>query len=469
MKRRGSILVGLLWCLALLSVLVIGLLHSAHLDLRVAKNQGDQIQAHYLALAGIEKAKALIYHDAVDRKRAAKNHNGAMYDSAQDFRDVSLGRGQFRVFRQGDRDEGGKILYGIADEESRLNVNRASADDLGKLYGMRPEIAAAIMDWRDPDNTPTPGGAEAEYYASLQPPYLPRNGPLQTTREMLMISGVTRELFLGEDTNQNGLLDAEEDDGADSLPPDNRDGILDAGWSGLVTVDSSVLNRNAAGEERVNIQSADEKTLTAVRGISAELAKAIVVYRGQKQFQSVADLLELGAVIPQNPSQPAPGNQNQPANAPPTTARGRAAQSSQGANSGAQATGPKLVSEELLMEIADDLTTLSEDSQPGAININTAKAEVLACLPGISQELAQAIVAYRRSAGFFPNIAYLLKVDGFTRDIFKQVAAKVCCRSETFRILGEGKIKSTGARKRIQVIVRLKPGEIETLSWREDL
>jgi competence ComEA-like helix-hairpin-helix protein len=121
------------------------------------------------------------------------------------------------------------------------------------------------------------------------------------------------------------------------------------------------------------------------------------------------------------------------------------------------------------MEIADDLTTLSQDSQPGAININTANAEVLACLPGISQELAQAIVAYRRSAGFFPNIAYLLKVDGFTRDIFKQVAAKVCCRSETFRILCEGKIKSTGARKRIQVIVRLKPGDIETLSWREDL
>jgi len=466
-RKRGSILVGLLWCLALLSVLVIGLLHSAHLDLRVTKNQGDQIQAHYLALAGIEKAKALIYHDAADRKRSAKNHNGAVYDSAQDFRDVSFGRGQFRVFRQGGREEGGKLFYGIADEESRLNVNRASADELGKLYGMRPEIAAAILDWRDPDNTPTPGGAEAEYYASLQPPYLPRNGPLQTTREMLMISGVTRELFLGEDTNQNGLLDPEEDDGRDSLPPDNRDGILDTGWSGLVTVDSSVLNRNAAGEERVNIQSSDEKTLAAVRGISAELAKAIVVYRGQKEFQSLADLLDVGAVIQQNPNQPPPANQ--PRNATQSTARGRAAQSNQGANSGAQATGPKLVSQELLMEIADDVTTLSQDTQPGAININTASAEVLACLPGISQELAQAIVAYRRSAGFFPNVAYLLKVDGFTRDIFKQVAPKVCCRSETFRILCEGKVNSTGARKRIQVIVRLKPGDIETLSWREDL
>ena len=67
MRRNGSILVGLLWCLALLSVVVIGVLHTARLDLLVVKNYGDRVQAHYLALAGIEKAKALLYQDARDR------------------------------------------------------------------------------------------------------------------------------------------------------------------------------------------------------------------------------------------------------------------------------------------------------------------------------------------------------------------------------------------------------------------
>ena len=86
-----------------------------------------------------------------------------------------------------------------------------------------------------------------------------------------------------------------------------------------------------------------------------------------------------------------------------------------------------------------------------------------------SAELAQAIVSYRQSAGFFPNIAWLLKVDGMTREIFKQVAPSVCARSETFRILCEGKVRSTGARKRIQVVVQLGDGEINTLSYREDL
>ena len=81
MRNRASVLVGLLWCLALLSVLVIGVLHTARLDLQVAKNYGDVIQARYLALAGIETAKALLYHDAIERKRGAKNHTGALYDA----------------------------------------------------------------------------------------------------------------------------------------------------------------------------------------------------------------------------------------------------------------------------------------------------------------------------------------------------------------------------------------------------
>jgi len=123
----------------------------------------------------------------------------------------------------------------------------------------------------------------------------------------------------------------------------------------------------------------------------------------------------------------------------------------------------------LLMDIGDDVTTNPGRVQQGAININTASAEVLACLPGVNESLAQAIVAYRRSAGFFPNIAWLLKVDGLTQEIFKQLAPKVAARSDTYRILSEGIVPSSGARKRIQAIVRLDAGSFDMLAWREDL
>jgi competence ComEA-like helix-hairpin-helix protein len=102
------------------------------------------------------------------------------------------------------------------------------------------------------------------------------------------------------------------------------------------------------------------------------------------------------------------------------------------------------------------------------VNINTASLDVLACLPGISRELAQAIISYRTSGGFFPNTACLLKVPGLTTDIFKQVAARVSVRSETFRILCEGNVTSTGTRQRIQEIVHIGLSDLTTLSYRED-
>src|SRR5215470_9872510 len=83
---RASILIGLLWCLALLSVVVIGFLHTARRDLQVGKNYGDRIQAHYLALSGIEKAKALLYQDAKDRSHNGKSHDGSYYNDAGQFR-----------------------------------------------------------------------------------------------------------------------------------------------------------------------------------------------------------------------------------------------------------------------------------------------------------------------------------------------------------------------------------------------
>ena len=436
MRQKASILVGLLWCLALLSVIVIGVLHTARMDLLVVKNYDDRIQAHYLALAGIEKAKALLYRDANERSRTQKNHSGNFYDDVQQFREVPFSRGVFSVIRRGRSDEGGGIVFGVSDEESRLNLNTATADELAKLKNMTPDVATAIVNWRGGDSATTT--AEAQYYAGLQPPYQPRNGPFQTVREMLMVRGVIPELFLGKDVHQNGMLASSgENDFAGSVDSS------DLGWAGILTVDSTVQNLNAAGADRVNIQSADESSLTAVKGITPQMARAIVSYRGQHRFESIADLLD---VTPQQ-------NQNQ---------RG-----SSGAG-GSNQSGNNVVNENLFMDIADDVTTDTGQSLAGAINVNTAGLDVLVCLPGMTRELAQAVISQRQSGGFYANTAELLKVPGLTRGIFKQIAPLVTARSETFRILSEGKINSTGARQRIQAIVHVGLNDQKTLSWRED-
>ncbi len=450
MRRRGSILVGLLWCLALLSVVVIGVLHTARMDLLVVKNYGDRMQAHYLALAGVEKAKALLYHDARGRTRSGRHHSGALYDAPDSFRNVAFGRGHFQVFRRGKEEEGGGVLYGVSDEESRLNLNVATAEDLARLDGMTSELVAAIMDWRDEDNAVTAGGAEEEYYASLAPPHQPRNGPFQTLRELLMVRGVSPQLFRGDDLHLSGFLEP---------ATENRDdtglAVMDTGWAGLLTVDSSIKDISATGGDRVNIQSADERSLTGVRGITADIAKAIVAYRGQHRFESIADLLEVTSVASQNQPGRSLSANPPPQGQPPNT-------------STAAPQGPKVVSETLLMEIADELTTQSEADMAGVVNINTASLDVLACLPGVSRELAQAIISFRQSNGFFPNVAWLLKVPGMAQSIFKPLAPRVSVRSETFRILSEGRIASTGTRQRIQEIVHIGLHDVTTLSYRED-
>ena len=128
MRQNASILVGLLWCLALLAIMAVGVLHTARLDLQVGKNYGDRIQAHYLALAGVEKARALLYKNAHDRSSTRKSHDGALYDDTADFQNITFGRGVYRVFHRQSPGEGGAVQYGVSDEESRLNLNTATTD-----------------------------------------------------------------------------------------------------------------------------------------------------------------------------------------------------------------------------------------------------------------------------------------------------------------------------------------------------
>jgi DNA uptake protein ComE-like DNA-binding protein len=460
----ASVLVGLLWCVALLSVVVIGVLHLTRLDLLVVKNHGDRIQARYLALAGIEKAKALLYQEARSRSRSGRNHSGGLYDAPAHFRQAQLGRGHFQVFRQGRADEGGGLIHGVSDEESRLNVNQAGPEELRKLEGMTPDIVAAIVDWRDRDNQVTAGGAEADYYASFQPPYQPRNGPFQTVRELLMVRGISRDLLLGRDADLKLALPSDgPEDAGQPAPNPGGGGLLEAGWASVLAVNSSVEDVNAAGQDRLNIQSADENALTAVKGITREIAKAIVAHRGQNRFQSIADLLDVTAVQEQGQ------NPLQGGSAQPQAQGGQPAGPVPGRGSPApNPAGPKVVSETLLVDLADDLTVQSDASQPGAVNINTAGLEVLACLPGMTRELAQAVVNQRQSAGFYPNIAGVLRVPGFNAALFKQIAPRITARSETFRILSEGKVPSSGARQRIEAVVHVGLRGIQTLSYRED-
>ncbi len=450
MNQRGSILVGLLWCLVLLSVVVISVLHASRIDLLVARNHADTIQAHYLARAGIERAIALLYHDARDRSRSARHHTGNLHDAPEQFQEIPLGRGTWSVLRKALPHEAGPFVFGVQDEEGRFNVNTAPAEDFEpfrELHGVAPDVIAAILDWRDTDNLTGAGGAEIDHYASLVPPRRCRNGPFESVRELLMVRGITSELLYG-------VRLARGDRDPTQPPDDPQSASAGPSWADHLTVHSVTSDLNASGQDRVNVQSADEAALTSVRGITADIARAIVAWRNNQRLESIAHLLDVTA--------PAPGGGGggvpQPGGIPGQPAPGRNAAPS----------GPPVIDEDLLIEIADDITVHEGGLRPGLININTAPVEVLDTLPGIDRQLAHAIISHRQSGGYFPNIAALLRVPGFNPDLLKQIASRITVRSETFRILGEGHLRFSGARRRIEVVVHIGLNDVELLAYRED-
>jgi general secretion pathway protein K len=64
------------------------------------------------------------------------------------------------------------------------------------LLGISPAIIPPIVDWLDPDSIESEGGAEADYYLRLIPPYEPRNGPMPTLGDLRMIKGMDDATFM---------------------------------------------------------------------------------------------------------------------------------------------------------------------------------------------------------------------------------------------------------------------------------
>ncbi len=66
-------------------------------------------------------------------------------------------------------------------------------------------IVDALVDWVDEDDRESGQGAESSYYQSLDRPYSCRNGPIQYIEELLLVKGITPELFYGK-AEEGGLI-----------------------------------------------------------------------------------------------------------------------------------------------------------------------------------------------------------------------------------------------------------------------
>lgn len=157
------------------------------------------------------------------------------------------------------------MRFGVTPESGKLNINTAAEQQVGDLFtplllglGLEnpQELIAAFLDWRDADDDVREGGAELEYYNTLEPPYNPKNGPLDSVEELLLVRGFTAAVLYGEDVNRNGILDANEDDGQASEPYyDNGDGVLNYGLAPFLTIWSRELDTALDNQPRINLNA----------------------------------------------------------------------------------------------------------------------------------------------------------------------------------------------------------------------
>jgi hypothetical protein len=99
-----------------------------------------------------------------------------------------------------------EVLVRVGKEGRKTNLNQASDAQirdriiqwLGEdRFDEAEQLADAILDWRDPDDLTRTNGAEADDYEARGLDYEPANGPFNLLTELLLVRGVTRELFWG--------------------------------------------------------------------------------------------------------------------------------------------------------------------------------------------------------------------------------------------------------------------------------
>ena len=243
------------------------------------RTEKHAVELEWLGRSGVELARYLLsqqepagqQYDALNQKWA-----GGIGDSNSPLAHIPM---------QGFPLSGGTISLRIVDLERKFNLNLLVPEILNQalvLIGVEPleaqPIVDAIQDWQDADDTPRANGAESDYYLTLDPPHAAKNGPFDDVAELLMVKGVTPQMFFGS-TNA----------GASAV--------------GLRDLFTSVSGRF------ININTASAEVMQLIPDVDGDLARAIVMTRaGQdgiegneddQPFRSMGELANVPGMTPQ--------------------------------------------------------------------------------------------------------------------------------------------------------------------------
>jgi type II secretory pathway component PulK len=364
-KDSGSVLIIVLWVALGLITIALYFANSMIFELRSSDNRVAAMEAEQAVTGAARYVSYMLGNLA--QPGIVPDPTGYLSDT------VPLGDSYFWLLG---RSTNGQVsldlpFYGLVDEASKLNLNTATLAMLEALPRMTPQLAAAIIDWRDNDQNVSENGAETETYMLRRPPYRAKDNRFESIEELRLVQGADLDILFGEDSNMNGVLDPNENDGDETPPSDNRDGRLDPGILEYLTVYSRDSKIGENGTNKVNV--ADNNARQQIRSL---LEQQLGTDRGDEVSRAL------------NP----PGG-NQPAVGSLIEFYLRSAMTS-----------------DEFAKVEPEIM-VGATAKEGLVNVNTASDVVLGCLPGLSNYVS-AVVSYRQSssADKLQTVAWLTEV-----------------------------------------------------------
>ena len=489
-QRDGYVLIAVLLVIVVLSLSAYQFADSMSAEYQVAYRSMEAAQAKAHAVSGVHYAAAALADPDTVANVLANNP----YDCEQAFSNVSIGAtdgarkgGRFALLNITDNGDASTEKftrkYGVTDESGKINLNAmvridSSGESLHAMLVLLPnmteELADAIVDWLDEDEDQRASGAEAGAYSE----YKPKNGPLSTIDELLLVRGVTPELLYGNDRNRNGIQDAGESNGGD----------FSRGWSDYLTVYGRELNVDSTGAPRYYVNGT---TLAEVNQKIAEAAgQALADYAIAYRLYTVSSTL-----IPM-PSRTVKGGPTELNAAVQQSLKSSGKAKRSIANSlltlvntrvtlprapGAMPDAPSVVVDSplnspeylktILPMLLDKLTCKNGYEFNPRINVNTAPQPLLAVLPGVTPEDAAAAVAAR--ANLSPGTAeyatgsWLVTQAGMRPDIFRQIERYITGYTQTYRVQSIGYFGRGGPVARVEAVIDINGGKPRIVYFRD--
>ncbi len=207
-RRAGVALILALLFVVVLTVIVVEFAYETQVEASFATNMGSDLESYLAARSGVASGIAMLAEDQLQTEL-----NGEpLYDSYLDPVPWAMGIPfepmNEAISRAGIADEYGKLnLNALLDTSEEPPVeNEAMVSALREFFLARsPEVNApalvdSTLDWLDyaDGEEVRAEGAENEYYLGLENPYPCKNGPLDNVEELLLIKGMTIELYYGD-------------------------------------------------------------------------------------------------------------------------------------------------------------------------------------------------------------------------------------------------------------------------------